>query len=56
MERPSRVVDLLTVLSGRALTPINSSADPISHEFTGWLPIGSSALTVNLFLLSRRSH
>ena len=34
-EGPSRVVDLLTVLFGRALTPSNASADPSTHELTG---------------------
>ena len=52
-ERPSQVVDALTVLSGRALTPSNASADPSTHDFTGRPPIGSPASDLNLLLLSR---
>ena len=52
-ERPSRSVDLLTVLSGRAVTPSNASADPTTHEFTGWPPVGSPSAVENLLLLSR---
>ena len=35
---PSRVVDLVTVLSGRALAPSNASADPGTHDFHRVLP------------------
>ena len=64
-ERPSQVVDLLTVLSGRALTPSNASADPGTHDFhrvlpTWWLVIDRQPFASKQALSSagrfRRSH
>ena len=52
-ERPSQVVESLTVMSRRAVAPSNASADPSSHDFTGWPPIDSLASNSNLLLLSR---
>ena len=48
-ERPSQVVESLTVLSRRAVAPSNALADPSTHDFTGWPPIGSPASVVRPF-------
>ena len=55
-ERPSQVVESLSVLFRRAFTPSNASADPSIHDFTGWPPIDSLASDLNLLLLSRLRH
>ena len=53
MEGPNRVVDLLTVLSGRALTQSNASVDPGTHDFHRMLLTWCRSSTENLLLLSR---
>ena len=52
-EGPNRVVDLLTVLSGRAVMPSNASADPGTHDLHRMLLTWCRSSTVNLVLLVR---
>ena len=52
-ERPSRLVDVLTVLKGRLFAADNVTLSPTTLEFYGWPPMCSPASALNLFLLSR---
>ena len=52
-ERPSRLVDVLTVLKGRLFAADNVTLSPTTFEFYGWPPMCSPASAFNLLLLSR---